>query len=553
MQNKIDWLKSSVIYQIYPQSFCDMNDDGIGDLDGIIQKLDYISWLGCNVIWLNPCYDSPFEDAGYDVSDYLQIAARYGTNGTMKKLIDSAHEKGLKIILDFVPGHTSINHPWFVQSQQHDGSKFDLRYIWAERKYDITNETEKFIHDLTNENWSYAANFFPFQPALNYGYANPDSAKPWQLPTDHPAVAELISDMIDIVRFWLEMGADGLRADMASSLVKQDSECHETKKIWSQIRKIIDQEYPQAILLSEWSDPIRAIDGGFHVDFLIHVNSNAYTSLFRNENGRNVFLSDVTKYSFFDRRGLGNIKEFLDVYLEQYEKTKSRGFICIPSGNHDIPRLCFNRSHDELKVIFSFLLTMPGIPAIYYGDEIGIPHYSGLKSKEGAQLFESETGNRTGARTPMQWNSSENSGFSTANKENLYLPICPQYKENNVELQSSQPDSLLSHVRNLLELRDKHNALKADAEFEVIFGEKDRYPFIYSRRSNDEKILILLNPQNASVNLDLINHFSDLDHEIYFESLLKSDSKVFSVHDGKHIHYEAGPISYGIFQVKNRN
>lgn len=498
MQDELKWLEDGIVYEIYPQSFLDTNEDGIGDLNGIIKKLDYVKNLGCNIIWINACSESAFRDGGYDVTDYYNVAHRYGTNETMKLLFEKAHEKGIRVLLDFVPGHTSDEHPWFLEFAESTEDGFDNRFIWIPECYDVTATEEHVVALEGRRKGHYVANFYDFQPALNYGYANPDPSKPWQLEVESETVQRLVKEMMDVMRFWLDMGADGLRVDMAASLVKGDVEGKKTSTIWHKVRAMMDCDYPHAVLLSEWSDPKVSINAGFHMDFMIHVNTNAYNSLFRNEHGRNVNPGQPGAHSFFDCEGKGNIREFLDIFMENYRKVNGKGYICIPSGNHDIPRLCFGRNVRELKLCFTFLLTMPGIPVIYYGDELGMVHQTGLPDKEGGKLGEEEFTNRSGARTPMQWTSGKNAGFSAAEGEKLYLPISPDYQKVNVEMEEEDDNSLLNYVKKLTALRHRMTALKGMDGFEPVYAETGKYPFVYQRSSESEKIWIILNPAKRS-------------------------------------------------------
>jgi maltose alpha-D-glucosyltransferase/alpha-amylase len=489
------WVANAIFYEVYPQSFLDTNGDGIGDLPGVIAKLDYIRSLGCDAIWLNPCFESPFGDAGYDVSDFYKVAPRYGTNADLKRLFKEAHKRGLRVCLDLVAGHTSTEHPWFKQSAKVAKNKLTHRYVWTDSVWQGAGLPA--ISGFSERDGAYVTNFFHFQPALNYGFAKPDPKKPWQLPVEHPDCLATREEMKNIMRYWLDAGADGFRVDMASSLVKDDTDFKETMRLWADMRAMYDSEYPEAVLIAEWSDPARAIAAGFHIDFLIHFNDPAYTSLFRSEPERVLFrFFENIPPSFFDSKGQGDIRVFLDYYLKHYRKTRGAGHISIPTGNHDIMRLAEGRTMDELKVAFTFLLTMPGVPYIYCGDEIGMRYVSGLISKEGGY-------NRTGSRTPMQWSSGKNAGFSTAKAKDLYLPIDPTKNRPTVETQETDPESLLNHLRLLSKLRRKHPALGGDGDFEPLYAEKNYYPFIYRRTLGAETIVVAVNPSAQAVSADI--------------------------------------------------
>jgi maltose alpha-D-glucosyltransferase/alpha-amylase len=234
------WLKNAVFYEIYPQSFYDSNSDGIGDINGIIQKLDYVNGLGCNAIWLNPCFDSPFRDAGYDVSDYKKVAPRYGTNEDLYNLFKKAHELGIKILLDLVPGHTSDQHEWFKKSCMTQQNEYTNRYIWTDSVWDAPQDY-KFVSGRAERDGNYMLNFFYAQPALNFGFNK--ITESWQMSYNHPDCLATREAIKDIMRFWLDNGCDGFRVDMASSLVKNDDDDKTaTGKIWTEIRKKIDNQ-----------------------------------------------------------------------------------------------------------------------------------------------------------------------------------------------------------------------------------------------------------------------------------------------------------------------
>ena len=217
-----DWLEKAVFYEIYPQSFYDSNCDGIGDLPGILQKLDYLQYLGVNAIWLNPCFDSPFQDAGYDVRDYYKIAARYGTNDDARHLFDEAHRRGIHILLDLVPGHTSIEHPWFQASARHERNEYSDWYIWTDSGWTWEVPGLRLVNGYGDRDATFITNFFYCQPALNFGFANPDPRYPWQSPVDAPGPQRVRQEMRNIMKFWLDLGCDGFRVDMAASLIKND-------------------------------------------------------------------------------------------------------------------------------------------------------------------------------------------------------------------------------------------------------------------------------------------------------------------------------------------
>ncbi|MCR4578882.1 MAG: hypothetical protein K5681_00900 [Treponema sp.] len=473
----MNWLDEAIFYEIYPQSFCDSNGDGIGDFNGIISKLDYIKNLGCNAIWMNPCFESPFGDAGYDISDYYKAAPRYGSNEDLQRLFELVHSRGMHILLDLVPGHTSIEHPWFKKSMQAEKNEYSDRYIWTSSVWEEPQGIA-CIRGISERNGAAAVNFFSHQPALNYGFYK--KTRPWQQTADQEGPKSTLEEMKNIMRFWLNKGCDGFRVDMAGSLVKNDENGKGTIELWQKVRTFLDAEYPEAKLISEWGEPDKSLKGGFHMDFLLHFGPSHYNDLFR------------CKEPFFSSRGKGDAGLFVKNYIENYEKTKGQGLICIPSGNHDMDRLAHNLQDEELKIAFAFLLSMPGAPFIYYGDEIGMRYVENLHSIEGGY-------ERTGSRSPMQWNSSANAGFSTAEAEKLYIPIDPSEDRPTVENQIQDADSLYNEIRKLIGIRRNTPALQNTARIDFVFTGKNKYPLAYLRGNGKERILVVINPSKESV------------------------------------------------------
>jgi maltose alpha-D-glucosyltransferase/alpha-amylase len=478
------WLKDAVFYEIYPQSFYDTNGDGIGDFNGIIEKLDYIKSLGCNALWINPCYDSPFTDAGYDVRDYKKVAPRYGTNNDLYRLFGEAHKKGIRVLLDLVPGHTSEEHPWFKESQKEEKNEYSNRYIWTNHWFRGPKGLN-YVAGEAERNAAYVLNFFKCQPALNYGFLNP--TEPWQLPIDHPDAIATREAMKDVMRFWLSHGCDGFRVDMAASLVKNDDEKKTgTSAVWLDIRKMLDAEFPDAAMVAEWSDPPLALRAGYDMDFYLNMG-NGYTTLMRDYEGPDGPKED---HSFFKKDGDGDVNRFLDEYLKWYEDTKDVGYISMLTCNHDTNRPRFSLEPDELKLAYAFLFTMPGVPFLYYGDEIGM-RYLDVKTKEGGYT-------RTGSRTPMQWNTGKNLGFSEGCEDSLYLPVDSAPDAPTVETQEKDPESLLNTVRALIALRHQEEDLQADAELQILCAEKGK-PFVYRRGS----LVVAVNPSTKEQTADI--------------------------------------------------
>jgi len=474
-----NWLTNAVVYEIYPQSFYDTNADGIGDLRGIMEKLDYIQDCGFTAIWLNPINPSSFRDAGYDVTDFYDVAPRYGTLDDYKALCDAVHARGMKIIFDLVAGHTSIDHPWFVESAKATPNEYSNRYIWTT---DSTFDPGEGIAGLGERDGKVIENFFWCQPALNYGYAHPDPNKPWQLPVDHPDCVATKEELKKIIAFWMDLGTDAFRVDMAASLIKGDTDNSFMTAFWHEIREFMLSKNPDSLLISEWDVPDQSIPAGFHLDFLLHSHV-PYVSLFRYEKGRNTFQTFLGEgHSYFAPDGRGNINDFLDAFIPYWEKTKDQGYIGFVTGNHDMQRLAYRRTPEEIKVAMAFLFTMPGVPFVYYGDEIGMDYLEGLPSKEGGYI-------RTGARTPMQWNEGKNHGFSESDAP--YLPTDSRPGAPTVSAQEQDETSLLSFVKKLIAFYKKTPALWPNDDFEVLLPQ---YPFVFTRGKEEEKYLIAVNP-----------------------------------------------------------
>ncbi len=479
-ENMTEWLKKAIFYEIYPQSFNDSNGDGIGDIPGIIQKLGYIKELGCNAIWINPCFVSPFYDAGYDVEDYYQIAPRYGTNEDMRQLFQEAHKFDIHVLLDLVPGHTAITHPWFLESMKPEKNKYTDRYIWTDtcaNKMENIRGIQGTLRGISERNGTCGVNCFTTQPALNYGFAQVDDAK-WQQPVDAIGPMETREELKNIMRFWLNMGCDGFRVDMAGSLVKnEDDDKKETIKLWQEVRKFLEDDFPDAVLVSEWGRPDVALKAGFHMDFFLHFGDTGYMDLFRAE------------HPFFAAEGKGDISMFVKTYKKNQQSICGRGLMCMPSGNHDMERISYKLTTEELKIAYAFIYSLPGAPFLYYGDEIGMRYIKDMISVEGAY-------DRTGSRTPMQWDRSTNNGFSTAPPAKLYMAIDPDPDRPDVATQREDPNSLSNTIKQLIDIRKQHKALQNDSDIEFLYAEELTYPLVYERRCEQEQILVLCNPSD---------------------------------------------------------
>lgn len=533
------WIEKAVFYQVYPQSFQDTNGDGIGDLKGIISRLDYIRSIGCNTLWLNPCFHSAFMDAGYDVIDFYRVAPRYGTNDDLRQLFEEAHRKGMRVVLDLVAGHSSDQSPWFRYSQMKKNNPYSERYIW-------TNDSlvcpPRFVKGRFERNGTYRKNYFDCQPALNYGYGEPNADNPWEQPITAPGPTATRAELIHIIDYWMQMGCDGFRVDMAGSLVKNDPELKGTTALWHEVRTHFEQLYPYGILLAEWSNPQKALKVGFMMDFIIHFGRTGYREMMFNEIG--TYPGDSC---FFDLKGLGSPNLYINNLKECLKVAGTDGHLCIPTGNHDFQRIrCGRRdSEEQIRTALAFFLTQPGVPCIYYGDEIGMRFIDGLPNKEGSLLSK---GNRAGSRTPMQWDKSTGAGFSKASLSQFYLPIDTLDDRPSVYAQEKDPESTLNFVRRLLQLRKEYAALACRGNIEFIQSEGSSYPLLYEREKDGQRFLICINPSGKEVKT--VRLYEKKMRELVPIFLSQGKSKQTIKTNNKHLSVKAPALSIGIYQIK---
>lgn len=556
-----EWLRDGVIYQVYPSSYKDSDGNGIGDIRGVISELDYIESLGVRAIWFNPLFVSGWIDGGYDVIDFYRVDPRFGTNNDMVELIEKAHAKGIKVMLDLVAGHTSDKHPWFIQSSQDTNLQYSDYYIWSDRLPDAKAEKDletmlkdpnymqntigKWMKSEYPRNKFYMKNFYACQPSLNYGYANPDPSRPWEQGVDAPGPKAVRQELKDIIAFWYGKGVDGFRVDMANSLVKNDKDKKEIMNLWREIREWSDKNYPDHVLMAEWGSPKYCLAAGYNIDMDLNStkahNRRMYFDRKHQADGGSYFSLNGGQPSVRDLYGNAwpenkidskttaaeMLKEYYDYFTDCLESTETMGYFATITGNHDHLRINMGARNtpDQLKVMLTWVLTMP-MPILYYGDEIGMRSLVDLPNVEGANHNGKE---RSGARTPMQWTSGETAGFSTCSPDKLYLPVCtewspatsyPQYldwKKNfeagkvkpiakgeiTVESQDKDPESILNWTRELIALRKSSEALWADSKFIPIFNESQPYPMVYLRSNGKETFLIALNPTGTRKSLTL--------------------------------------------------
>lgn len=500
----LKWLENAVFYEIYPTSFYDGNGDGIGDLKGITEKVDYLKSLGIDAVWFNPFYKSPFKDGGYDITDYYTIDKRFGTMEDFDNMVKAFKEKGIKIVLDLVIGHTSDKHKWFKWSARAKKNKYYDYYVWTD---DVNTNYPGAIRGLYYRNGGYVPNYYASQPALNFGFEKLDEKAPWKLHYTDPRLKPLREEILNIMRFYLDKGIDGFRVDMAGHLIKEGQTFDDKKYyddydqntsgiqwFWHEVLGTIRREYSDKVYIAEWDIPQLAIPKcGFDMDFLTH-DTFMFNDLYKNEKDLNLAPFFERGDNYFSENGKGTVKNFFHYVNYLYEKLGDTGMFTAPTGTHDEIRMPTKKSTEIIKCIFAFALTLKQVPMIYYGDEIGMVHNYNV-SKDGG-------GKRTGARTPMQWTEGKNRGFSEVSEENLYLPVDNEIGRS-VEAQEKDENSLLNTVKELIKIRKEHSALNVSSEQEIVYIEGEGYPVIFRRKSGNESILVAINPSNEPKNVKM--------------------------------------------------
>jgi alpha-glucosidase len=476
------WWKRGIVYQIYPRSFQDTNGDGIGDLKGIRQRLDYLAWLGVDAIWISPIYPSPMADFGYDVADYCGIDPIFGTLEDFDRLVEEAHARGLKLILDFVPNHTSDQHPWFLESRSSRTSPKRDWYIWRDAKPD-GSPPNNWISNFGGSAWEwdeatgqyYYHAFLKEQPDLN-----------WRNP-------EVRKAMYDTLRFWLTRGVDGFRVDVIWHLIKDaefrdnppnpgyqpnqaeinrflqvySADQPEVHDVVSEMRNVLE-EYPERVLIGEIYLPLERVVAyygqdleGAHLPFnfqLIHMAWNA--------------------------------REIATLVKEYETAIPEGGWPNWVLGNHDQPRIGARIGQQQARVAAMLLLTLRGTPTMYYGDEIGIGKVEIPPEAVQDPWEKNEPGlglGRDPERTPMHWDASAQGGFTSGRP---WLPLDPSHASCNVEAQSKDPTSILTLYRRLIEFRRRHLALSVGS-YTSLGSEGDL--LVYEREHRTERLLIALN------------------------------------------------------------
>ncbi len=451
------WYRRAVFYEVMVRSFVDSNGDGTGDMSGLISRLDYLQWLGVDALWLPPFFQSPLRDGGYDVADYTKILPEFGTLDEFRELVTKAHERNMRVVIDLVLNHTSDQHTWFQQSRSDPDGPYGDFYVWSDTDEGYPNVRIIFT-DYEESNWAfdsvrrqfYFHRFFSHQPDLNF---------------ENPAVREAI---LDVVRFWLDLGVDGFRLDAVPYLYESEEGNGEgeppTHDFLKFLRAFMDREYPGRILIAEanqWPREVAAFMGTdeepeCHMAFDFPVMPRIFYSLRSQQAGELVqVLSETTDIPQNAGWGvfLRNHDELtLEMVSEEYRQAMYGWYAYDPRMRVNVGirrRLAslLDNSRAELELAHALLFSLPGSPFLYYGDEIGMGDNIWLPDRDAS-------------RTPMQWTPDRNAGFSTADPGKLFLPVIQSlvhhYSHNNVEAQLAQSRSLLHWVRNVIHVRKAH-------------------------------------------------------------------------------------------------
>ena len=495
------WYKDAVIYQLHVRSFFDSIGDGIGDFDGLTQKLDYLQDLGVTALWLMPFYPSPLRDDGYDIADYQNIHPQYGTLESFRRLLEAAHERDLQVVTELVINHTSDQHPWFQRARRSPPGKERDFYVWSDtpEKY---RDARIIFKDFEPSNWTYDNvakayywhRFYSHQPDLNY---------------DNLAVHEAILPLVD---FWFGLGVDGLRLDAVPYLYEREgTNCEnlpETHAFLKKLRAHVDAKFSGRMLLAEanqWPEDAVAYFGSgdeCHMAFHFPVMPRLFMAIHREDRFPLVDIMDQTpaipancQWAMFlrnhDELTLEMVTDEERDYMYRAYAAETRARINLGIRRRLAPLLSNNRRRIEL--MNGLLFSLPGTPVIYYGDEIGM----------GDNIY---LGDRNGVRTPMQWSADRNAGFSRANPQKLYLPIIidPEYHYEalNVEAQQNNRHSLLWWMKRLIDARKRSLALsRGSLEF---LHPKNRKVLAFLRRHGDETVLVV-------ANLSRFVQYADLD------------------------------------------
>jgi maltose alpha-D-glucosyltransferase/alpha-amylase len=496
------WYKDAIIYEVHVRTFNDSNGDGIGDFPGLEQKLDYLQELGITAIWLMPFFPSPLRDDGYDIADYTAVHSSYGTLEDFRKLLDSAHERGIRVIIEMVLNHTSDQHPWFQEARSSQNNPRRDWYVWSDSETGYKGTRIIFL-DTETSNWEwdpisksyYWHRFFRHQPDLNY---------------DNPAVRE---QMWNVMKFWLEMGVDAFRLDAVPYLVEREgTNCEnlpETHAILKELRRKIDEQFPGRMLLAEanqWPADLRPYFGDedeFHMAFHFPLMPRMFMGLKLEDRKPITEILQQTpeippscQWSLFlrnhDELTLEMVTDMERDYMyDMYAESKT---MRLNLGIRRRLAPLLNNDRRRIELMNGMLMSLPGTPIIYYGDEIGMGDNISL-------------GDRNGVRTPMQWSGGWNSGFSIAEPERLYAPLIQDpvygYPAVNVWSQRESEHSLLRWMQRIIAVR-RSSAVFGRGAIEFLYPANHRI-LAYLRRLGKEAVLVVNNLSSTAqaVELDL--------------------------------------------------
>jgi maltose alpha-D-glucosyltransferase/alpha-amylase len=501
-----EWFKRAVFYEVLVRSFKDSNGDGVGDLPGLTEKLDYIAWLGVDCLWLPPFYASPLRDGGYDISDYTDIPSDVGSLEDFKAFLDGAHHRGLRVIVDFVLNHTSDQHPWFQASRSDPDGPYGDFYVWSDTD-DRWSKARIIFVDTESSNWTWDPvrgqyfwhRFYSHQPDLNF---------------DNPAVHQA---MFDALAFWLDLGIDGFRLDAVPYLYERDGtdgeNLPETHEFLRKLRRYVDDNYPDRILLAEanqWPSDVVDYFGDFesggdecHMCFHFPVMPRIFMAVRRESRYPVSEVLDETppipskcQWGIFLRNHDELTLEMVtdedrDYMWGEYAKDPRM------KANIGIRRRLaplLDNDLNQMELFTALLLSLPGSPVLYYGDEIGM----------GDNIW---LGDRDGVRTPMQWTPDRNAGFSTANPGRLHLPATMDpvfgYQAVNVEAELENTSSLLQWTRRMVHVRRDHPAFGLGTFSDL--GGSNPSILSYARQFGDDTVLCVNNlsrfPQPVELDL----------------------------------------------------
>ncbi|SJZ65087.1 alpha-glucosidase [Pilibacter termitis] len=512
MENKNNhWWQNAVGYQIYPKSFKDTNDDGIGDIQGIIQQLPYLKELGVDFLWINPLYQSPNVDHGYDISDFRAVQEEFGTIEDLKELLEKAHRLDIKILMDLVVNHTSDQHPWFIKSRKSKDNPYRNYYHWVDATPEkCPNDWQSFFGGSTWEydeatNQAYFHIFYKEQPDLNWKNE------------------KMRQEIYEMIRFWLDLGIDGFRLDAISHIQKEDWNFQITDNQWAPFMNVNGIE--------QYMSELKEIFSAY--DILTVGEASGVTSKkarqWTNENG---YINMIFELEHNHRKGVAGYEK-MDIL--GYKKTMARwqkdlaheGWNALYIENHDNPRMntvMGNETEKSAKAIATAYLLLKGTPFIYQGQELGmtntvfetIGEMDDLSDKHRYQLLV-ESGvdeklalqqvsnwSRDHSRTPMQWSDAENAGFTNGKS---WLKTNPSYKKINVEHQKNDEHSVFNYYKKLIALRKSEETLTFGA-FELLLAH-DEDTFIYLRKTEEKEILVLTNLSEKVKKITLPNKITN--------------------------------------------